>query len=161
MDVRWRGVAFAFAGLLVGGVQGCLVGGPKPEDFAAMVHGLPTVPVCRHRYEGPAAAGRRRAVVTCEGDARVGGAALRDAGLAEARSMNLDGAFVVLAEVTNPEDQFGVQCEAVPIIPWSRAGLVDRRWKRRVCRLVPAGPGGHFLELVVQFDGAADVLNHG
>ena len=71
--------------------------------------------------------------------------------------MNPDGAFAVVAEVTNPVDQFGVQCEAVPIIPWSWPGLVDRRWKRRVCRLVPAGPPGHFLELVVQFDGAADV----
>lgn len=75
--------------------------------------------------------------------------------------MDPDGAFVVLAEVTNPVDEFGVQCEAVPIIPWSRARLVDLRWKRRVCTLVPAGPRGHSLELVVQFDGAADVRNHG
>jgi len=71
--------------------------------------------------------------------------------------MTPDGAFVVLAEVTQPVDQFGVLCEPVPIIPWSRPGLVDRRWKRRVCSLVPAGPAGHSLELVVQFDGAADV----
>ena len=68
--------------------------------------------------------------------------------------MNPDGAFVVLAEVTNPMDQFGVLCVAAPIIPWSQAGLVDRRWKRRVCSLIPAGPPGHFVELVVQFDGA-------
>ena len=92
---------------------------------------------------------------------RVDAAALMDAGLAEARSMNPDGAFVVVAEVTNPMDQFGVLCEAVPIIPWSRARLVDLRWKRRVCTLVPAGPPGHFLELVVQFDRASDVRNHG
>jgi len=96
-----------------------------------------------------------RAVVTCEGDARVDGAELRAAGLADARSMTPGGAFVVLAELTNPVNQLGVQCEAVPLIPWSRAGLVDLRWKHRVCRLVPAGPGGHALELVVQFDGAA------
>ena len=101
--------------------------------------------------------GQRRGVVICEGDARVDRAALTEAGLAEARSMNADGAFVVVAEVTNPMDQFGVLCEAVPVIPWQGAGLVDRRWKRRVCRLVPAGPSGHFLELVVQFDGAANV----
>jgi hypothetical protein len=138
-----------------------VIGGPKPEDFAEMIQGLPTLPVCQHRYEGPATVGRRRAVVTCQGDARVDGADLREAGLAEARSMNSDGAFVVLAEVTNPADQFGVQCDAVPIVPWAWAGLVDRRWKRRVCRLVPAGPGGHILELVVQFDGGADVRNHG
>jgi hypothetical protein len=75
--------------------------------------------------------------------------------------MNPDGAFVVLAEATNPTDQFGVQCDALPVMPWQRAGLVDRRWKRRVCRLVPAGPPGHLFELVVQFDGAAGVLNHG
>ena len=75
--------------------------------------------------------------------------------------MNPDRAFVVLAEVTNPVDELGVQCEAVPIVPWSPAGLVDRRWKRRVCRLVPAGPRGHSLDLVVQFDGAADGSNHG
>lgn len=71
--------------------------------------------------------------------------------------MTPDGAFVVLAELTNPVDELDVQCEAVPIIPWSRAGLVDLRWKRRVCNLVPTGPRGHLLELVVQFDGAADV----
>jgi hypothetical protein len=99
-------------------------------------------------------------VVTCEGDALVDGAKLRDAGLAEARSMNPDAAFVVLAEVTNPMDQFGVACEAVPVIPWVGPGLVDRRWKRRVCRLVPAGPPGRFLELVVQFDGR-ERSNHG
>ena len=75
--------------------------------------------------------------------------------------MNPAGAFVVLAEVTNSMDQFGVQCEVVPIIAWQGPGLVDRRWKRRVCSLVPAGPPGHFWELVVQFDVAADVRNHG
>ena len=163
-SVRRRGVAFAFTALtalLVGGLQGCVVGGPKPEDFAELTQRLPTLPVCQHRYEGPATGGRRRGVVTCEGDARVDGAALREAGLAEARSMTPDGAFVVLSEVTTPMDEFGVQCEAVPIIPWSRAGLVDRRWKRRVCWLFPAGPRGHALGLVVQFDGAADVSNHG
>jgi hypothetical protein len=71
--------------------------------------------------------------------------------------MNPDRAFVVLAEMTNLVDEFGVQCEAVPIVPWSRAGVVDLRWKRRVCRLVPAGPRGHSLALVVQFDGAANI----
>jgi hypothetical protein len=138
-----------------------VVGGPKPEDFAELIHGLPTIPVCRHRYEGPATKGGRRGVVICEGDALVGGAALMDAGLAEARSMNPDGAFVVLAEVSNPMDQFGVECEAVPIIPWVGPGLVDRRWKRRVCSLVPAGPPGHFLELVVQFDDAEEARTAG
>jgi hypothetical protein len=68
--------------------------------------------------------------------------------------MTPDGAFVVLAEATNPVFQFGVQCDAVPIMPWSRPGLVV--WKRRVCSLVPAGPPGHSLELVVQFDGAGN-----
>ncbi len=75
--------------------------------------------------------------------------------------MNPDGAFVVVAEVTNPMDQFGVLCEAAPIMPWQRASLVDRRWKRRVCSLIPAGPPGHLLELVVQFDGAANGLAPG
>jgi hypothetical protein len=75
--------------------------------------------------------------------------------------MNPYGMFVVLAEVTKSVDEFGVQCEAVPIIPWSPAGLVDRRWKRRVCRLVPVRSGGHSLELVVQFEGAADGSNRG
>ncbi len=75
--------------------------------------------------------------------------------------MNPDGAFVVLAEVTNPLDQFGVLCEALPMFPWRRAGLVDMRWKRRVCSLIPAGPPGHFLGLVVQFDSAADRSIHG
>jgi len=151
--VKWRGVAFALAALLLGGAQGCVVGGPKPEDFAEMIRGLPTVPVCQHRYEGPATEGGRRVVVTCQGDARVDDDQLRNAGLAEARSMNPDGAFVVLAQVTDRVEQFGVQCEAVPIVPWSWAGLVDRRSKRRVCRLVPAGPPGHSLELVVQSEG--------
>ena len=132
-----------------------MIGGPKPEDFAEMTRALPALPVCQHRYEGPATVGRRRAVVTCQGDARVDGAELREAGLADARAMTPGGAFVVLAEMTNPVDQLGVQCEAVPINPWARTGLVDLRWKRRVCRLVPAGPGGHALQLVVQFDGAA------
>ncbi len=72
--------------------------------------------------------------------------------------MNPQGPFVVLAEMTKPANQFGVQCEAVPVIPWVGAGLVDRRWKRRVCSLVPAGPPGHSLELLVQFDGAASAL---
>jgi hypothetical protein len=159
--VTRRGVAFAFAALLLGAAQGCLVGGPKPEDFAEMIRGLPTVPACQHRYEGAEAVGRWRAVVTCEGDARVDGADLWNAGLAEARSMNPDGAFVVLAQVITPAEQFGVVCEPVPITPWSRAGLVDRRLKRRLCSLVPAGPPGHSLELVVQFDGAANVAQHG
>jgi hypothetical protein len=75
--------------------------------------------------------------------------------------MNPDGAFVVMAEVATPVDQFGVQCDALPIFPWRRAGLVDLRWKRRVCSLVPAGPPGRFLELVVQFDGSRERLNHG
>jgi hypothetical protein len=152
-----RGVAFAFTALLFGGVQGCVVGGPKPEDFAEMIHRLPTLPVCHHRYEEPATAGPRRGVVSCEGDARVDGADLREAGLAEARSMTPDHAFVVLNEVINPVDEFGVQCEAAPIVPWSRVALLDLRWKRRVCTLVPAGPRGRFLSLVVQLDGAADV----
>ena len=117
-----------------------------------MIRGLPAVPVCQHGYEAPAPDGRIRAVVTCEGDAGVDGVELREAGLAEARAMNPEGGFVVLAEVTNPADQFGVQCQAVPIIPWSRPGLVDRRWKRTVCSLVPAGPPGQSLELVVQFN---------
>ena len=72
--------------------------------------------------------------------------------------MNPDGTFVVLAELANPVDQLGVQCDAVPIIPWSRARLLDLRWKRRICALFPIGPGGHALELLVQFDGAADDL---
>jgi hypothetical protein len=152
-----RSVAVAFTALLFGDVQGCVVGGPKPEDFAEMIHRLPTVPVCQHRYEGPATVGPRRGVVSCEGDARVEAADLRKAGLAEARSMNPDRAFVVLTEVINPVDEFGVQCDAVPIIPWSRAGLLDRRLKRRVCTLVPAGPRGHSLEVVVQFGSAPDV----
>ena len=155
-----RSVAVAFAVLLFAGVQGCVVGGPKPEDFAELIHGLPAVPVCQYRYEGPATVGPRRGVVSCQGDARVAAADLREAGFAELRSMNPDRAFVVLTEVINPVDQFGVQCDAVPIIPWSRPRLVDLRWKRRVCTLVPAGPGGHSLELVVQFDAAADV-RHG
>ena len=134
-----------------------MLGGPKPEDFSELTRRLPTSPVCQHRYEGSATADRRRAVVTCEGDARVGGAELREAGLAKARSMTPGGAFVVLAETTNPVDQFNVQCEAVPINPWAVPGLIDRRWKRRVCSLVPAGPRGHSLALVVQFDGAANV----
>jgi hypothetical protein len=75
--------------------------------------------------------------------------------------MNPEGAFVVLADVITPAEQFGVLCEAVPITAWSRAGLVDRRLKRRVCSLVPAGPPGHSLELVVQFDGPANVPQHG
>jgi hypothetical protein len=149
--MRRRGVAFA--ALLFGGVQGCVVGGPRPEEFAELTHRLPAVPLCQHRYEGPAPAGPRRGVVSCEGDEGVDGADLRKAGLAEARSMDPDRAFVVLTEVINPVDEFGVNCEAIPIIPWSRAGLVDRRWKRRVCTLAPAGPRGHFLELVVSFVG--------
>lgn len=152
------GLAFAFAALLLGGVQGCVLGGPKPDDFSEMVRSLPTSPVCQHRYMGPATVGPRRGVVSCEGDARVDRGDLIEAGLADAQSMNPDRAFVVLTEVTNPVDQFGVQCEALPITSWSRAGLIDRRWKRRVCTLVPAGPRGHSLELVVQFDAAtADV----
>ena len=83
-----------------------------------------------------------------------------EAGLAEAQSMDPDRAFVVLTEMVIPVDQFGVQCEAVPISLWSRAGLIDRRWKRRVCTLVPAGPRGLSLELVVQFDAAAAAGNH-
>ena len=154
--MRRRGVAFALAvlvaALVLGGAQGCVVGGPRPKDFAELTRRLPAAPVCQHRYEGPATA-----VVTCEGDARVDGAELRQAGLAEAWSLNPDGSFVVLAEVTSPVDELGVQCQAVPIVPWSRAGLVDRRWKRRVCSLVPAGPQGHSLELVVQSDGGANV----
>jgi hypothetical protein len=71
--------------------------------------------------------------------------------------MNPDRAFVVLTEAINPVDELGVWCDAVPIVPWSRARLVDLRWKRRVCTLVPTGPRGHSLELVVQFAGAADV----
>ena len=151
--MRRRVVAFAFAALLFGSVQACVVGGPRPEAYGETLRALPTVPVCQYRYEGSAAAGRGRAVVTCEGDARVDDAELKEAGLAEARSMNPDGSFVVLAEVTHRVDQLGMQCEAVPILPWSRAGLVDRRWKRRVCSLVPAGPPGHSLELVVQSGG--------
>ncbi len=69
--------------------------------------------------------------------------------------MNPKGAVVLLAELTNPVDQFGVQCDATPIVPWKRPGLVDLRWKQRVCRLVPAGPPGHLTELVVQLDGPA------
>jgi hypothetical protein len=130
-----------------------VVGGPKPGEFRDVIRELPMVPVCQHRYEGRATEGRRRIVVTCQGDARIDDDQLRAAGLAEARSVNPDGAFVVLAEVTDRVDQFGVQCEAVPIVPWSWAGLVDRRWKRRVCSVVPAGPPGHALELVVQSDG--------
>jgi hypothetical protein len=155
--MRRGSVAFAFTALLFGGVQGCVVGGPKPDDFAEMVHSLPTGPACQHRYEGPATVGPRRGVVSCQGDARVDGGDLLQAGLAEAQSMDPDRAFVVLTEVINSVDQFGVQCEAVPLIPWSRAGLVDRRWKRRVCTLVPAGPRGHALELVVQFDAVAAI----
>jgi hypothetical protein len=70
--------------------------------------------------------------------------------------MRPDGAFVVLAEVTAPVDEFGVLCEALPMLPWRRAGLVDLRWKRRVCSLFPAGAQGHSLDLLVQFDGAAN-----
>jgi hypothetical protein len=75
--------------------------------------------------------------------------------------MTPDGAFVVLAEVASPVDQLAVLCDAVPAVPWSRAGFVDRRWKRRVCALFPAGPPGHLLDLVVEFDVATNVLNHG
>jgi hypothetical protein len=138
-----------------------VVGGPKPEDYAEMIRGLPALPACQHRYEGAATTGRRQAFVTCEGDALVGDADLWNAGLAEARSISPDGAFVVLSEVITPAEQFGVQCEAVPITPWSRAGLVDRRWRRRVCSLVPARPPGHSLQLVVQFAAAANAPKHG
>src|SRR5450631_3213966 len=124
-----RSVAVAFTALLFGDVQGCVVGGPKPEDFAEMIHRLPTVPVCQHRYEGPATVGPRRGVVSCEGDARVEAADLREAGSAELRSMDPDRAFVVVTEVINPVAQFGVQCDAVPIMLCSRGRLVDLRCK--------------------------------
>ena len=73
--------------------------------------------------------------------------------------MDPDRAFVVVTEVLNPVDPLGVDCEAVLLLPWSRAGLVDRRWKRNVCTLVPAGPRGLSLTLVVRFDAAADIGN--
>jgi hypothetical protein len=153
----WRGVALPWAVLTAGGLQGCIVGGPRPDDFAAMTHQMPPIPVCRHWYEAPGRLGPRRGYVTCEGDAGVSGADLRQAGVAEAQSMSSDHAFVVLNELINPVDEFRVQCEEVPIVPWSRVGLMDRRWKRRSCMLAPVGPRGRFLALAVQFGGTAHV----
>jgi len=46
-SVKRRSAAFALAVLLLEGVQGGVVGGPRPEDFAELIRGLPTLPVCQ------------------------------------------------------------------------------------------------------------------
>jgi hypothetical protein len=86
----------------------------------------------------------------CDGSAAVDPAELRQAALAEARSLTSGEAMIIVSERVDPVAELGVLCQAVPIIPWSRRSL----WKQNVCSAIPeAGPPGHFLQLDVHFRG--------
>jgi hypothetical protein len=136
--------------LALGGTAGCTFG-PTPAEFAAAITQLPAGPVCWY-VARDIASGEKSGVVMCDGSAIVDPAELRQAALAEAQSQALGAAMIVVSERVDPVAELGVQCQAVPVIPWSRRRL----WKRNICSAIPEGPPtGHLLQLDVYFPGSS------
>ena len=145
--------ALALGGVLAfGGAEGCTFG-PTPAEFASVITHLPPRPVCWY-VARDIASGEKSGVVMCDGSAVVDPAELRQAALAEAESLASGAAMVLVSERVDPVAEVGVQCQAVPVIPWSRRSL----WKQNICSAVPLpGPTGHFLQLDVHFPASSSV----